>query len=172
MKMTFVVGPPCVGKSSIARALLQIGSWQYCPTKYVPHHHSQDSIALLGRYDEPHQFPGTDRMSMAAQPHVIDWLRNCEYSHVVLEGDRLSNTSMLAACAGADIQVLHVTVPINTLETRRKAERNQPSIFIRSRETKVHNLIRHCAAHAIHVIDVVNDEAHIPFVTAMHIAMR
>jgi hypothetical protein len=147
MKITMIVGEPCVGKSLLVRELIRLdGPWVYFSPKFVPFHANADGHVILGRYDEPHQFPGTDRMSMAAQPRVLDWLavaRTRGVKSVTFEGDRLGNISMLRHLKAMqfDLQVIHLWLRDEYLNKRRAAERNQSLTFLRSRRSKVNRLV-------------------------------
>lgn len=101
-------------------------------------------VAVLGRYDEGDKFPGTDKLSMAASPAVIEWLDSPGRADVVLfEGDRLFTGKFLDACA-ARFEPCHFY--ILTAETDRLMVRHalrsdaQTPTFIKGRVTKYKNL--------------------------------
>jgi hypothetical protein len=142
MTVTLLIGEPCVGKSRIARAILARGEWEFRPVKYVSHHAGR--VLLLGVYEDGQQFPGTDRLSMACQPHAVAFCKAADRP-VVIEGDRLGNGSFIAALrlSGVPVRIGHVTCSPAILAARRAAERQQSDKFIRSRQTKVANLLLH-----------------------------
>lgn len=144
-KITMIIGEPCVGKSTLMRKIMGLGMWKYDgTTKYVPCHWSQPNRCILGRYDEPdHKFPGTDRMSMACQSRVIEFIKRNPGVNFLFEGDRLGNEKMVRALKelGINLLVIHVRVDDRVLAERRAAERqDQNEKFVRSRVTKIRNL--------------------------------
>lgn len=148
MRVVMIIGEPCVGKSLLVKELMKLtGPFEFSSVKYVPHHYSPSrGLIILGRYDEPHKFPGTDRMSMASQPHVLKWLNQVSelgYKNVLFEGDRLGNASMIDAilACGWELQVIHLWLRPAYLNKRRAEQRpDQSASFVRSRETKIRNL--------------------------------
>lgn len=145
-KITMIIGEPCVGKSTLMRKVMGLGMWKYDgTTKYVPCHWQQPNRCILGRYDDAeHKFPGTDRMSMACQPRVIEFIKRNPGTTFLFEGDRLGNEKMVRALReipGVDLLVIHVRVDDRVLAERRAAERqDQDEKFVRSRVTKIRNL--------------------------------
>jgi hypothetical protein len=105
--VTLLIGEPCVGKSAIARAILARGEWEFRPVKYVAHHAGR--VLLLGVYEDGQQFPGTDRLSMACQPHAVEFCKAADRP-VVIEGDRLGNQSFITALRmnGIPVRIGHV----------------------------------------------------------------
>jgi hypothetical protein len=145
MKVTMVIGRPAAGKSFLFRELLD----RLAPTTrhkipYVVWHQANDGTRVLGDYgDLTEKFPGTDRLSMACQPHVIRLLQNWKnagVNAVFFEGDRLGNDSMIKALQymGVDLEVIHLH---SGYLLPRQMERTQPSRFLESRRTKIHNMI-------------------------------
>lgn len=133
-----LIGEPAVGKSFIARKLLAEGTWRFDSTiKYIPCHWQSPNRCIIGRYDEPnHPFPGTDRMSMASQPHVINFIAQNPEVTFIFEGDRLGNDKMIKAIQlmGRELQVMRI---ITNLDRRRSSQSNA---FRMSRRTKIRNM--------------------------------
>jgi hypothetical protein len=139
--VTLLIGEPCVGKSAIARAVLAHGAWEFRSVKWVPHHAGR--VSLLGVYEDGQQFPGTDRLSMACQPHAVEFCKVADRP-VVIEGDRLGNMSFITALRMNNIalRIGHVVCDREILVARRAAEREQSEKFVRSRQTKIANIIK------------------------------
>jgi hypothetical protein len=78
------------------------------------------------------------------QPHAVEFCKAAERP-VVIEGDRLGNASFIDALrvSGVALRVGVVTCHPMILEARRTAERQQSDKFVRSRQTKVQNIIAH-----------------------------
>lgn len=133
-----LIGEPAVGKSFIVRRVLSQGVWRYDSTiKYIPCHWQSPNRCIIGRYDDVnHQFPGTDRMSMACQPHVIRFILQNPQVNFLFEGDRLGNDKMIKSLqhVGVELQVMHII----TNRDRRRA--SQSNSFRMSRRTKIRNM--------------------------------
>lgn len=161
MKVTMIIGEPCVGKSLLMKELMNLGRpWEFANPKYVPYHHSRSmNLTVIGNYTDPtHKFPGTDRMSMACQQHVVSWLigaQNLGTNSVIFEGDRLGNYKMAKSLqyVVSDLHVIHLRVPQEFLAKRRAEERStQDATFVRSRVTKVSNLVTDLTRRGIPVL--------------------
>ena len=162
-KVTIIIGEPATGKSTIVKRLItNYGPWFYDGrTKYVPNH-SSGKRCIIGRYDDlSHQFPGTDRMSMACQQYVLKFMGSHPEMNYVIEGDRLSTQSFLWGLKheGYDLVVLRVWLRQELLDARRKVERTQSEKFIKSRVTKIQNLMSFCAQENIPLISIEHLDA-------------
>lgn len=145
MKVTMLIGEPAVGKSTIMMDFMKrVGNWYFEQPKWVPHHThlcDGDAVVVVGRYDDKtHEFPGTDRMSMACQSHVIRRLHRWQthgVRSVLFEGDRLGNDSMIRSLSGVgfDLAILHI---MTNLDRRRASQSNT---FRMSRATKIRNMV-------------------------------
>lgn len=146
-KVTVIIGEPCTGKSLLMKELMKLDEWDYhSATRYIPKHWNTERQAyILGRYDDTsHKYPGTDRMSMACQPRVIEYIAKHRDLNFILEGDRLGNASFLSAIRdmeGVDLEVIHLWLRPEWLAKRRAEQRpDQNEKFWRSRKTKIHNM--------------------------------
>ena len=147
MKVTMILGEPAVGKSTMMRKFL--GYFDPTFVKKIPYvtwHESQDGkVIVLGDYsNEGHPYPGTDRLSMACQPRVIELIftwKSEGKDAVLFEGDRLGNDSMIKSLqyCGVDFQVVALTN--NQLPERQAARTAQSNSFKSSRRTKLRNML-------------------------------
>ena len=121
-------------------------SWIECaPAKLVTAMYNPDrDLYVLGKYDEGETFAGTDRLSMAVQPPLQEWIasHNC---NILFEGDRVFNQSFLEFCMGlpnTELQVVYLKAPKDLLEQRYKDRgSDQSEQFLRGRETKYSNIL-------------------------------
>lgn len=140
MRMTYIIGPPGVGKTTFVAEL----------TKGLPVHRAerpfvrslyQCGVVELG--EKRGTFSGTDALAMNVQPRVLDWATFPEYGDVLAEGDRLANLSFLQGMAGQGFAVtlLRLHADANRVALRR-SERGtrQDETWVRGRVTKVTNL--------------------------------
>ena len=151
MKATIIVGEPATGKSTIMKAFLAAGDFHFRLDQSLPRHEDPlASVVVFGRYDDlDHQFPGTDRLSMAIKPIAMEhaWKYGHRGWHVVFEGARLGNgkTILDLQDMGFDVR-LGVTITDGPeLMTRRALERNQSGPFLKRQGTAVHNLVKQFA---------------------------
>ena len=145
-KIIAVGGSPGTGKTTLFRKFMEDKTWhETAPAKLVvASYNTERDLFILGKYDEGETFAGTDRLSMAVQPPLQEWIEshNC---NVLFEGDRVFNQSFLEFCMGlpnTDLQVVYLKAPKPVLEQRYKDRgSDQSEQFLRGRETKYSNIL-------------------------------
>ena len=145
-KLIAVGGSPGTGKTTLFRKFMEGKNFQPVePAKLVSAMYCAElDLYILGKYEEGEVFAGTDRLSMAVQPAVTEWIasHNC---NVLFEGDRIFNQSFLEFAMGlpsTDLQVVFLNAPKTVLEQRYKDRgSDQSEQFLRGRETKYSNLL-------------------------------
>lgn len=140
--LTYLIGEPCTGKSSLVRRAMARGQFEYRPVKYVPHHVDPVlGLMVLGRYDEEHQFPGTDRLSMGVKPYAMDLIGHTRCG-LLVEGARLASLKFFREVEemGLRLRVGLVTCDPDELACRRALERSQTEKFLKIQATKTRNL--------------------------------
>ena len=145
-KIIAVGGQPGTGKTTLFRKYMEGKDWIVCePAKLISAQYNTDrDLYILGKYEEGETFAGTDRLSMAVQPPLQEWIasHNC---NILFEGDRVFNQSFLEFCMGlpnTDLQVVYLKAPKDLLEQRYKDRgSDQSEQFLRGRETKYSNLL-------------------------------
>jgi broad-specificity NMP kinase len=145
-KLIAVGGSPGTGKTTLFRKYMENKSFQPIePAKLVSAMYNADrDLYILGKYEEGEVFAGTDRLSMAVQPAMQEWIasHNC---NVLFEGDRIFNQSFLEFAMGlpnTELQIVFLNAPKELLEQRYKDRGSEQSEqFLRGRETKYSNLL-------------------------------
>jgi tRNA uridine 5-carbamoylmethylation protein Kti12 len=145
-KIIAVGGQPGTGKTTLFRKYMEDKQWIVGePAKLVSASYNVDrDLYILGKYEEGETFAGTDRLSMAVQPPLQEWIasNNC---NILFEGDRVFNQSFLEFCMGlpnTELQVVYLKAPKDLLEQRYKDRgSDQSEQFLRGRETKYSNLL-------------------------------
>lgn len=145
-KLIAVGGQPGTGKTTLFRKFMEGKEWlEVEPAKLITAMYNVErDLYILGKYHEGETFAGTDRLSMAVQPAVQQWIQshNC---NVLFEGDRIFNQSFLEFAMGlpmTDLQVIYLKAPKDLLEQRYKDRgSDQSEQFLRGRETKYSNLL-------------------------------
>ena len=145
-KLIAVGGQPGTGKTTLFRKFMEDKKWiEVEPAKLVSAMYNEElDLYILGKYQEGETFAGTDRLSMAVQPPLQEWIKthNC---NILFEGDRVFNQSFLEFAMGlpnTDLQVVYLKVPQTMLEQRYKDRgSDQSEQFLRGRETKYSNLL-------------------------------
>jgi hypothetical protein len=142
-------GEPATGKSTLVREFMKsLGpgiAWKHGLVSGTSHRYLElISVAVLGTYDHP-TFPGTDRLSMGAQPKVLEWL-DSEHRRedvVLFEGDRLFTGSFIEACRKRDEECFFYLLTANSTDlAKRHLDRGdtQSEKFKKGRATKYKNL--------------------------------
>lgn len=145
-KLIAVGGSPGTGKTTLFRKFMEGKQWIQCePAKLVSAMYNVEmDLYILGKYEDGEVFAGTDRLSMAVQPSVQEWIKsnNC---NILFEGDRIFNQSFLEyamALPNTDFQVIYLKVPKPMLEQRYKDRgSDQSETFLKGRETKYSNIL-------------------------------
>lgn len=132
--------------------------WKLCTTYYRDsmadlHGEGERLMTPIGNQlgKERDNFAGTDALSMACQPDVLEWLKlNIEADPilpVVAEGDRLANVSFFNAtkALGYDLTVAYLDTPSGMLQARRAMRSRvtgaaQNASWVAGRETKCRTL--------------------------------
>lgn len=156
MKIIGIGGEPATGKSTLMRAFMAqfLNPWTRFKNGLVIGHINWDcKVGVLGSYEPDQVFPGTDRMSMAAQPKVCMWLEEANRLSAtsdgwtwIFEGDRLFTPSMLDFIRN-HIKTDHAHVFLvleasDEAKAQRHKERrdNQPETFLKAKATKIANI--------------------------------
>jgi broad-specificity NMP kinase len=145
-KIIAVGGQPGTGKTTLFRKYMEDKQWISTePAKLVSaSYNTERDLYILGKYEDGEVFAGTDRLSMAVQPPLQEWIKshNC---NILFEGDRVFNQSFLEFCMGlpdTDLQIVYLKTPKNILEQRYKDRgSDQSEQFLRGRETKYSNIL-------------------------------
>jgi len=145
-KIIAVGGSPGTGKTTLFRKFMEDKQWIATePAKLVSaSYNTERDLYILGKYEDGETFAGTDRLSMAVQPNLQEWIQthNC---NILFEGDRVFNQSFLEfamALPQTDLQIVYLKAPKEILE-QRYIDRgsDQSEQFLRGRETKYSNLL-------------------------------
>jgi broad-specificity NMP kinase len=145
-KIVAVGGSPGTGKTTLFRKFMEDKPFISTePAKLVSASYNPErDLYILGKYEEGETFAGTDRLSMAVQPNLQEWIKthNC---NILFEGDRVFNQSFLEFCMGlenTELVVVFLKAPKDILEQRYKDRgSDQSEQFLRGRETKYSNLM-------------------------------
>jgi broad-specificity NMP kinase len=145
-KIVAVGGQPGTGKTTLFRKFIEDKTWiEVEPAKLVSAMYNQErDLYILGKYKDGETFAGTDRLSMAVQPPLQEWIasHNC---NILFEGDRVFNQSFLEFAMGlpdTELEVVYLKTTKEVLEQRYKDRgSDQSEQFLRGRETKYSNLL-------------------------------
>lgn len=145
-KLIAVGGSPGTGKTTLFRKYMEGKNFQPLePAKLVSAMYNQErDLYVLGKYETGEVFAGTDRLSMAVQPPMQEWIasHNC---NILFEGDRIFNQSFLEFAMGlpdTELHIVFLNAPKDILEQRYKDRgSDQSEQFLRGRETKYSNLL-------------------------------
>lgn len=145
-KIVAVGGSPGTGKTTLFRKYMEDKTFMdVVPAKLISaSYNTERDLYILGKYDEGETFAGTDRLSMAVQPPLQEWIasHNC---NILFEGDRVFNQSFLEFCMSlpnTQLEVIFLKTPKDILEQRYKDRGSEQSEqFLRGRETKYSNIM-------------------------------
>ena len=157
--ITIIGGEPASGKTTlmkkiISRLRIEI-EIQHGLIKGYQDEASENYV--LGIYQENELFAGTDKLSMAVQPDAIKFIKNKEFKHLLIEGDRLFKPSFIKECYNVrnNVRVIILKVGEMTLKNRHKQRGdNQSESWLRAKKTTVNNIKETFPCHILNNIDV------------------
>lgn len=144
-KLIAVIGEPGTGKTTLFRKFMEGYKWESVePVKLVSSMYCKDTNTyILGKYEENEVFAGTDKLSMACQPQVVDFISNSN-SNILFEGDRLTNMKFFDFLIGlpeTEVKFVVLTVPQNIMNERYSDRgSDQSETFLKGRKTKINNI--------------------------------
>jgi hypothetical protein len=147
-------GIPASGKSRLMREVmarlgpsqpfLQVSNAGPVPGLSFAPPSGTELLGVIGKYAEGDTYPGTDRLSMAIQPSVLELLTVFSYAEVIaifaFEGDRLFNGSLIDWCLkapGVEPRFFLLTIS-EEAQRLRMADRSDTkrATFVKGRSTK------------------------------------
>lgn len=153
MKIIGLGGEPATGKTTLFKNLRdkldepKLFKFKMVRGEMYNHPDMERNIFILGIYDNG-TFSGTDRLSMAVQPQVIEFLKAIEIEFhnpiVLFEGDRLFNKSFISAIKEGYDTSLYLTVANEKEKQRRHVSRGdtQTEKWLKGRKTKIANILK------------------------------
>lgn len=154
MRLTYLIGEPGVGKTTLLNAFTEGLSGMTVPRPFARRLYDC-GVVQLG--EERAVFGGTDTLSMSVQPKVLGWAEMPEYPDVIAEGDRLANGKFFQGMRdlGYNLCIVHCIAPSEVIAERRLMRaaqhevKPQDPIWLKGRETKVHKLAEEWATHRL-----------------------
>tara|TARA_R110000764_G_scaffold79496_1_gene158323 strand:- start:1601 stop:2113 length:513 start_codon:yes stop_codon:yes gene_type:complete len=133
-------GVPASGKSTLMKKVIK----EYKPLKTFKYglirglYDKEQNLYFIGIYDDS-VFCGTDKLSMAVQPHFFKLIDKLPEARFVFEGDRLFNQSLFDKY---DCEIVVLNANEETIEQRHKQRSdNQTDRFKRAKQTKINNIL-------------------------------
>ena len=133
-------GEPASGKTTLMKKIMR----NYAPLKNFSFglvrgtYNLKQNLYFIGIYDDS-TFSGTDKLSMAVQPHFFKLLDKLQDATIVFEGDRLFNQSLFDKY---NCDIIVVEADRETLHKRHKKRAdNQTEKFKKAKKTKIANII-------------------------------
>lgn len=148
MRFIGLLGEPATGKTTIARNILKMfGKWDTIKEPYIlAMRYDVEKLIVLGMYDDE-LFSGTDRLSMAVEPHMKEWLINNRDKYqdyaVFFEGDRLGTLNFIEWLKKEfPVHVFHINASEEVKHQRHLARGDsQTDKFLNGRKTKYKNIL-------------------------------
>lgn len=133
-------GVPASGKSTLMKKVIK----EYKPLKTFKYglirglYDKEQNLYFIGIYDDS-VFCGTDKLSMAVQPHFFKLIDKLPQARFVFEGDRLFNQSLFDKY---DCEIVVLNANEETIEQRHKQRSdNQTDRFKKAKQTKINNIL-------------------------------
>ena len=133
-------GVPASGKSTLMKKVIK----EYKPLKTFKYglirglYDKEKNLYFIGIYDDS-VFCGTDKLSMAVQPHFFKLIDKLPDARFVFEGDRLFNQSLFDKY---DCEIVVLNANEETIDQRHKQRSdNQTDRFKRAKQTKINNIL-------------------------------
>lgn len=141
-------GVPACGKTTLMRKIIKnfepFVSFKYGLVRglYSKNH----NLYVIGIYNKS-VFSGTDKLSMAVQPHFFKLIDKLNNGTIIFEGDRLFNQSLFDKYI-CDINVIKVNEE-TCAKRHKKRNDNQTDKFKKAKVTKINNILHNnnCQVH-------------------------
>lgn len=166
-KVIVIAGEPATGKSTLVKKAFEPEKMPNSFEFGLLRGHTDNQIFVAGLY-RGELFDGTDKLSMAVQPHALSFVNQCathgREGALIAEGDRLSNAKFLEALRvqAVAVHLVMLRAPQEVLDERHVQRGDvQNERWLSSRRTKAQNLCE--AARALpHVTlhEWVNETLH------------
>jgi len=152
MHVTFYIGVPGTGKTTLVRGILEefrkVEEDEMVADGMVKYHKfAKQKTLVLGIYDDS-TFAGTDRLAKSVGPKFREWLvSNCEKYEgweLILEGERLMNDKTMPSLFEQESMTLVcLKVSEEELVRRREARNNtQNEKWLKGMNTRVENVCK------------------------------
>tara|TARA_R110002153_G_scaffold226065_2_gene378689 strand:- start:39 stop:551 length:513 start_codon:yes stop_codon:yes gene_type:complete len=133
-------GVPASGKSTLMKKVIKeyklLKTFKYGLIRGL--YDKEKNLYFIGIYDDS-VFCGTDKLSMAVQPHFFKLIDKLPDARFVFEGDRLFNQSLFDKY---DCEIVVLNANEETIEQRHKQRSdNQTDRFKRAKQTKINNIL-------------------------------
>lgn len=133
-------GVPASGKSTLMKKVIKeyklLKTFKYGLIRGL--YDKEKNLYFIGIYDDS-VFCGTDKLSMAVQPHFFKLIDKLPEARFVFEGDRLFNQSLFDKY---DCEIVVLNANEETIEQRHKQRSdNQTDRFKRAKQTKINNIL-------------------------------
>lgn len=146
-KAAIIAGIPGTGKTTLMKHFIKglsgpleeviFEGSELLPSMFASNHR----LYIPGKYDSSDSvFQGTDKLSLAVQPHVEPFLDSIAGAPFVFEGDRIFTNATIDAILARyyDLKIFVLNVPEKELQRRYKERGSeQPEQFILGRNTKI-----------------------------------
>jgi len=150
MRVTFYIGVPGTGKTTLVRGILEefrkVEEDEMVADGVVKYHKfAKQKVLVLGIYDDS-TFAGTDRLAKSVGPKFREWLvsngEKYEGWSLILEGERLMNDKTLPSLFEQEsMKLVCLKVSEAELERRRAARNNtQNEKWLKGMKTRVANV--------------------------------
>jgi len=142
MKCLAIGGLPASGKTTLMQLIYERLNTTALKFGLLRGHYDKNkNLALLGLYNNTDIFKGTDKLSMAVNPHFLIYAEK-NNRNLLFEGDRLftlKNLTHLNAIYKLRIIILNQT-DIELKRRHNERNDNQSDKFIKGRATKIANI--------------------------------
>jgi P-loop Nucleotide Kinase3 len=139
MDALYVIGEPGVGKSELIEELTAYAAAEELAEPFA-HRIYECGVIELGRRRE--EFSGTDSLSMAVQPKVMEWLETAKPAMLLAEGDRLANDGFFKRLVelGYSLRIVQLVGPGVAARRRLHRGSKQDPKWLSGRQGKVRRL--------------------------------
>lgn len=150
MKITFYIGQPGTGKTTLVRGILEefrkVEKDEFVEDGMVKYHRfNKQKVLILGIYDDS-TFAGTDRLAKSVGPKFRQWLVDNAETYadwgLVMEGERFMNDKTLPLLFEQEsMKLVCLKVTEEELVRRREARNNTQSFtWLKGMATRVQNV--------------------------------